>query len=442
VSVHLLREQSQFRRRLRRVLGAAPAPRARSEAPVPAVGGRPLRIVLYSHDTQGLGHMRRNLLIAKSLLTMEPRPNILLIGGAREMGSLAIPPGIDCITLPGLGKSSEGEYRPRSLSISLRRLIDLRASAIESTLQSFDPDLLIVDKVPLGAFDELEPGLRWLRARGKARVVLGLREVLDDPATTRREWRAAGNDAAIRSFFDTIWVYGDPAVYDPAVEYEFDPSVTAKLVYTGYLDRSFGLEPDDAAAARTGEQLSLRPEQRVALCCTGGGQDGFALASAFARAPFPEDTVGVIVTGPFMDVAQQKQLQQRAESAPWLRVLTFVEETAPLLRLADCVVAMGGYNTVCELLAFEKRALIVPRVAPRREQLIRAERLRDLGLLDLLHPDELAPSRIGAWLASASAERPAARSRVDLNALARLPRLVGQLCAHRHAEEKTNALHS
>src|SRR3712207_9415316 len=65
-------------------------------------------------------------------------------------------------------------------------------------------------------------------------------------------------------------------------------------------------------------------------------------------------------------------------------VLEFVPEPALLLARADFVVAMGGYNTVCEALSFEKRALIVPRVTPRREQMVRAERLRDRGLIDVL----------------------------------------------------------
>ncbi|HMQ31545.1 MAG TPA: glycosyltransferase, partial [Chloroflexaceae bacterium] len=392
---------------------------------------RPRRIVLYSHDTQGLGHMRRNLLLARTLLRLSPRPNILLIGGARELGALAIPEGIDCLTLPALHKERDGAYRPRSLSISLRRIIGLRAGAIEATVASYDPDLLIADKVPLGAFGELEPTLRWLRARGRARCVLGLREILDEPGVVRREWAASGGDGAVDAYYDQIWVYGDPRVCDPASEYGFGPAVAAKLVHTGYLDRGAFLADGPEAEAALLAQLDVPAEARLALCCVGGGQDGFTLARAFARAALPEAMVGVILAGPFMPLAERLQLEQIVARRPQLRLAAFVEEPGPLLRRADAVVAMAGYNTVCEIMALGRRALLVPRVQPRREQLIRARRLRDLGLVDMLHPRRLSAPAIAAWLAAAPAAPPEVRARLDMGALDRLPDMVRRLAAGR-----------
>ena len=52
------------------------------------------------------------------------------------------------------------------------------------------------------------------------------------------------------------------------------------------------------------------------------------------------------------------------------------------------VVAMGGYNTFCEILSFDKRALIIPRTAPRLEQFIRTKRAAELGLLAMLSEDQ------------------------------------------------------
>jgi predicted glycosyltransferase len=397
-------------------------------APV-RVGQRPHRIVFYSHDTQGLGHMRRNLTIAQALLTLEPRPNILLIGGAHEMGALTIPAGIDCLILPALGKTPDGRYYPRSLSVSMRRLITLRASAIEAALRSFEPDLLIVDKVPLGAFGELEPGLAWLHTRGRARCVLGLREILDEPVVTLHEWQRDNTDAVIERYYHSLWIYGDPLVYDPVREYALSRTVAAKVVYTGYIDRGGGVAPTgQPAASETLAYLRLPDGCRLALCVVGGGQDGAALAEAFAHASRPPDMAGVIVTGPFMPPEIQRRLLDRASVHKNLRVLTFLNDLVPLLRRADLVVAMGGYNTICEILSLEKRALIVPRVEPRREQLIRATRLRQLGLVEMIHPDDLSPAAIGAWLRTGHAAR-SQMQRVNLGALERIPKLADALCA-------------
>jgi predicted glycosyltransferase len=54
------------------------------------------------------------------------------------------------------------------------------------------------------------------------------------------------------------------------------------------------------------------------------------------------------------------------------------------MQKATAVVGMGGYNTFCEILSFDKRALIVPRTRPRLEQHIRAVEAERLGLACML----------------------------------------------------------
>src|SRR5262249_37304053 len=117
----------------------------------------------------------------------------------------------------------------------------------------------------------------------------------------------------------------------------------------------------------------------------------------------------------------------RAVAHPRLRVLRFVTDTDLLLERADRVVAMGGYNTVCEVLSYDKPALIVPRVHPRQEQSIRAERFRELGLLEVLHPGRLSPAALSAWLAQPPRPRPPTRSRIRLDGLDHLPTLLAEV---------------
>src|SRR5262245_187949 len=188
----------------------------------------PRRIALYSHDTMGIGHVRRNLLIAQTLVRSASGTSILLIAGAREACAFALPPGVDCLTLPSLSKDGDGAYETRRLGIDKEELVTLRARAVAAALDSFGPDVLIVDKVPRGALCELDLALHTLRTRGRTSCVLGLREVLDDPASVRREWDSLGNEDAIRTYYDAIWVYGDPLVYDPVAEYGFAADVAAK----------------------------------------------------------------------------------------------------------------------------------------------------------------------------------------------------------------------
>jgi predicted glycosyltransferase len=379
--------------------------------------------VLYSHDTMGLGHMRRNLLIAETLAGASLEATVLLVCGAVQACALYLRPGIDCVTLPALRKQPNGAYDSRQLDLALDEVVALRARTIRAAVEAFRPDLLVADNVPRGALGELQPTLHDLAARSVP-CVLGLRDVLDDPSAVAREWRRAHNERAIRDYYEAVWVYGDQALYDVAAECGFTPAIRRKLSYLGYLDQ--------------GERLRWRapgaledpaPECPFALCTVGGGQDGARLAEAFALARAPCGVRRVIVTGPDMDVAGRERLHVLARGDHALTVVDFVREPARLVARAGCLVSMGGYNTVCEALSFRKRALIVPRVVPRREQLIRAERLRDRGLVDLLHPGALAPSAISSWIAD-NVGRPG-RNGVDLGGLDRLRQLAGELLARR-----------
>ncbi len=401
-----------------------------------------LRIALYSHDTMGIGHMRRNLLIAQTLArspskgseSLGNEPLILLITGGREVCAFGLPAGTDCLTLPALAKEENGQYRARRWDMSLKELLSLRSRSIAASLRGFAPDVLIVDKVPRGAGGELEQALQELHAEGWTRFVLGLRDVLDDPETVRREWKETGAEEAIHHFYDAVWIYGDRRVFDPVVEYQFGSQVAAKVSYSGYLTRK---EPESLVAWSDADGALGERHRDVVLCLVGGGQDGSHLAETFAQIDFPAGTTGVILTGPFMPPQVQNRLRRQAQKNRRLRVLGFVTDSDLLLRRASRVVAMGGYNTMCEILASKKAALIIPRVAPRQEQLIRAERMQELGLVDVLHPKDLTPHTLRNWLASRSPHQVAVGSRngrpgdgpfpIDLQGLDRLPQLLQKL---------------
>jgi predicted glycosyltransferase len=384
----------------------------------------PVRIALYSHDAMGIGHMRRNLLIAGALAEGLAPASILLIAGARQLSAYSLPQGVDCLTLPSLRKAGNGQYQVRQLDVPLKDLIALRARVLAAALGAFTPDVLIVDKVPRGVLYELDPTLAALRRNGRVRCVLGLRDVLDDPDTVRREWVEFEYDKAIREYYDAIWVYGDPLVCDPVAEYDLPPDLSARVRYTGYLDqrRRSRLVPTDA-----GDGCARQEEcpGRLALCLVGGGEDGAPLAEAFSRTDFPPDMTGVILTGPFMPPDVRRRLRSRTN--PRLRVLDFVTDTDVFLEKADRVVTMGGYNAICEVLSYEKLALVVPRVEPRQEQWIRAERLRDLSLCHVLHPSRLSPQALSEWLARDLGPAPRTRDSIDLNGLDHLPSLLAEL---------------
>ncbi len=380
----------------------ARAPRARS------------RVLLYSHDTMGLGHLRRNLLLAKALTGPALDADVLLVTGATEVGRFTLPPGTECLVLPAYSKDLEGGYHARRMRMALGELVDLRSQLIRGAVAAFDPDLVVVDNVARGVNGELDRMLRLLRARDGVRCVLGLRDVRDEPRAVRRDWLRDRFEQTVADLYDEVWVYGDPRVYDLRQEYEVSAQLAAKIRFTGYLDQRRRLDDPNAAAPAAGAE-----RQRLGLCLVGGGQDGDALAHAFAQAELPPGMRALLVTGPFMKDGARKRLEQLVRSRTDMEITDFVPEPTALIRDASFVVSMGGYNTVCELLSFGTPGLIVPRVAPRREQLIRAERLQHLGALDMLHPAELSPEALGAWIV-AHAESARAPHSIDLGGLDRV----------------------
>ena len=225
-------------------------------------------------------------------------------------------------------------------------------------------------------------------------------------------------EEAVRDFYDAVWIYGDPRIYDAVQEYHINGDVVDKVRYTGYLDARQRLA---YAGRQASTLLASIPSGRLVLCLVGGGHDGHALAEAFLRTGLPCDTTGVLVTGPYMPRAQMERLREAGRAQPRLRIVEFIDEPAPLIDRADRVIAMGGYNTMCEVLSFRKRALIVPRVRPKPEQWIRAERLREHGLVDVLHPDALSPEALSAWLARKLGPPPSCSRVVQLDGLQRIP---------------------
>jgi len=390
-----------------------------------------LRVALYSHDAVGLGHLRRNLLIARTLAGSPLHANVLMVSGAVEARLFPTVPGVDCLTLPALCKVPDGTYRSRSLDVSLTDLGEIRAATIQAAMRSFRPDVLITDKVPRGILGDLVPTLEYLRKHTDAHCVLGLRDILDEPTAVQAEWRRDGNEQAIASYYHSVWVYGDQQVYDLATEYEFGSELRRKIEYVGYLDRRGDACDDDTEDQAESDFDRFVWPDRYILCTLGGGQDGDSVARAFAEAKLPPGLHGVLVTGPYMNAQLRRDLHHRATDKPSLHVFDFVPEPRELIRRAHRVVAMGGHNTVCELLSYEKAALVVPRVTPRTEQLIRAQRLQRLGLVEMCHPDTLSPRALEEWFSRDLRDPRHVRQRVRFDGLDRLPGMVAAAAAER-----------
>lgn len=340
------------------------------------------RLLIYSHDSFGLGHLRRCRAIAHDLVARYPDLSVLILSGSPIIGSFEFKSRVDFVRVPGVIKLRNGDYTSLKLNINLEKTLEIRQSIIEHTARIFDPDLFLVDKEPLGLRGEVEETLSLLNRRG-TRCVLGLRDVMDDPRALYREWSRKGVYPALHRHYQDIWVYGLPEIFDPISEIPGMRRFADRVSFTGYIERTVS----DSDRLAPGLQL---PDAPYILVTAGGGGDGAALIDWVLRAYEADPTIAhpaLLVFGPFMHFEQRRAFQDRAERLSNVFATTFEANLEALYTRAAGVVAMGGYNTFCEILSFDKPALIIPRTRPRREQVIRAERAARLGLVRVLLED-------------------------------------------------------
>lgn len=341
-----------------------------------------MRILMYSHDSYGLGHLRRTLALAEAFVERDSSTSVLILTGSTVSGVFRMSPGIDLIKLPAAEKVANGVYKPSRLSIDFDTLQDLRSSLILSAAESFNPDVFIVDKSPLGMKREVQRTLWFLRSEWPSTlIVLGLRDVLDEPGRIYQHWKERGIDEAIERFYDLILVYGVREVYDPLPEYGLLDETLDRSHYVGYVGR-----------APTIPEASRSPSRGYVLVTAGGGGDGFHLMKTYLESlrGHTPSFESIVVTGPLMDDKHRRRLE-RLSLGLRVQLSEFRPDMERLIQDAGAVVSMGGYNTTMELLAAGTPAVIVPRIQPRLEQLIRAERLSEAGLVDMIHPDTLTP---------------------------------------------------
>lgn len=343
---------------------------------------RSKRVLLYSHDSFGLGHVSRCRTIANALVAADPTVSVLIVSGSPVIGSYEFRSGIDFVRIPGVVKQIDGNYDSANLRVGVEHTMEMRTRIIRDTADIYRPDLFIVDKEPTGLRGEVVPTLQLLKQRGTP-LVLGLRDVMDEPEALRKEWERKSVVPALRDLYDEIWIYGLPQINKPLTGIEVPPSVRHKMVYTGYLRRDLPLHTD---VPHEIDEI----DGPFILVTPGGGGDGEDLVDWVLSAYESDPHIpygAVIVFGPFMSATARENFRERSAKFSNIRTLTFTNNLGALMQRAAGVVAMGGYNTFCEILSFDKKAIIVPRTRPRQEQLIRARAARNVGLVEMLDAD-------------------------------------------------------
>ena len=354
------------------------------------------RVAIYSQDSLGLGHLRRNILIGGAILEARKDSNVLLLADSPVAPFFQLPTRMDHIKLPSICKVSAGCWEATRLRIDERELSRLRSDLLRDALLDFRPNLFLVDHMPGGAQGELLPALKALKqAHPNCSVVLGLREILDAPEVTQCVWETEGAYEALRAYYDRILIYGSKGVFSTCTTYRL-PEPLWGTHYCGYV-----VKHDPVKRSKEVRQAVRLPKSRYVFVSAGGGGDGQFLMRTYIQA--------ARILGPNVDFATlmavgvnappeiHLELEAEAKGLP-VRIVPYVEDSPSCIAAAALVVCMAGYNTLSEVLYLKKKALVVPRSGPSAEQRTRARLFAQRRLIDVLDPADLSAEKLAQRL--------------------------------------------
>ena len=387
-----------------------------------------MRFLLYSHDSWGLGHLKRSLTIAGALTSRFEGANVMIVTGSPCATQFELPVNCDVLKLPSISKDAEGDYVSRSFSADVAATVQLRSRLILEAYRAFQPHLVLVDHQLTGLRSEALRMLREARREGR-KTIYGMRDVMDSAEAVRAEWASHDCHWALKCGYDRICVYGRPEVFDPRSQYPILSAHRHKIEFSGYI-----VAPLNGATREP--VTSLQPTVLVTL---GGGEDGAQRIDAYlaALAIRPAAWNSRIIAGPLMDPARVRQFKRQVHSmglAEQVKISRFHANIPRLLQSADAVVAMAGYNSCMEIVQSRIPAVFLARSFPRKEQLIRARRFQEIGIGTCL--EELDPTKLRAAVEQAlvPASKKAKMPKLPLNGTDGLCAIVASLLTGpRHA---------
>ncbi len=387
-----------------------------------AAGGPHTRkVMLYSHDTYGLGHLRRNLRIAGELLGSFPGLQVVLVSGSPVAERFPTPPGLTIVKLPSVRKVGAEQYRPLNDGLAISLVRRTRTAIMVDVAKRFRPDVLLVDHSPAGMNGELLGVFSALEDHSPStRIVLGLRDILDEPGAVVRAWTDQGIYSLLGDVYDQIVVYGSSELFDVGVEYRLPEPLAARLFYAGYI--APGAAPD-APSAPVGDAPGADAPEPYLLATAGGGGDGVAVLAAAMDAGASLRLATKVVAGPLIDDEAFAGLLARAERTPGVELVKFHPHLQQAMAGAAAVITMGGYNSLCEAISVGVPTVVVPRSQPRLEQTIRARLFAHRGLVSMVQAGPDLGERVARTVGAAIGRAPSGRS-IDMNGLERLARLL------------------
>lgn len=356
------------------------------------------RIMIYCQHLAGMGHLIRSAEIIRSLVKDF---QVCFVNGGQPVPEFGLPAEAEAVYLPGLWQDGR-DLKPVDESQSLEAVKTRRKQLLLEVFDRFQPDCLITECFPFSKVKlefELIPLLERTQASARpVRVICSLRDlIMTQPLSTKARAKREGRVCElIGQYYDAILFHSDANFLRLENCFPNIDALKCDIIYTGYVAQS----PPEQQPLTAEDIAAFNDPAPAIVASVGGGRHGYPLLNALFEASsllartHPHQIYAF--AGPFMPEEEFSQLQQAAANRSNVTLRRFTARLIDYLEKADLSVSLGGYNTTMNLLRTQVRSLVLPSLAKgqNNEQSIRAGKLAELGVLDLLEPDDLDAERL------------------------------------------------
>jgi len=337
-------------------------------------------MLIYSPDAHGLGHLRRNSILAKVAVGLITNLNVIIIGNCPSNILVDIGSRIDFVKLPSVKRGDVGVWNQRFLNLPGSEFWQIRLKMLEVLFNEFKPTVLIVDHLPLGIENELEYILPIAKSFG-TKIILGIRDILGHPDLIKGVWTKNGSYNALYKYYDNILIFGEEKFYPTATLYNL---ADLPHTYLGYIT--------DCSRKKITKASDKKSRIKRLIVTSGGGADvlNYLIPIVDALKLLKQYNLLeiILIVGPLASEKTHSDIRERIKGSG-MKFLRSVDDMPELISKADIVITMGGYNTIMESFYFRKNIICVPRVDGTGEQLIRSNLLTERGILkqfNINHP--------------------------------------------------------
>ncbi|MCU0532722.1 MAG: glycosyl transferase [Hydrococcus sp. Prado102] len=349
------------------------------------------KIMFYCQYLTGMGHLVRSTEIVRQLVKDF---QVCFINGGPTVPGFEIPSEVEIATLPPLW-IEDGELQVAEGFANLEEVKEARRNALINLFDKFRPDCLITEFFPFGRhklFFELIPLLDHIKSVAPStKIVSSVRDIV---GRTDLDKEAEIICELTSKYFDLILFHSDRKFQKLEESFSRVKELNCEVRYTGFVAQS---SPENQTLSES-DITNLNRKELLILVSVGGGRLGYELlesvieASLILKNKLPHHIQ--IFTGPFMPEEQFSQLQQLALDKSNVTLQRYTTNLMAYMEKADLSISLSGYNTTMNILRTGVRSLVAPigHYSYDKEQLVRTQKLENLGIVEVLDPENLEPA--------------------------------------------------